>query len=88
MSKVSLQKVKRFMLSGWDLVRDPRWIATGGEYDRMEYYREYLGAYGINWILCYKNNVLVAQYNAQFVESIEFEDEPAKELADDRGRGR
>lgn len=58
----------------------PKVIDCAGKgYDRMVYYCENLGEYGIDWICCYKGNVLAAQYNARYVESITFVKEPLDE---------
>ena len=61
----------------------PQQFSAGNEYDRMEYYCEYLGEYGIDWILCYKDGSLKAQHNARYVQTIKFEEPAKQELADD-----
>lgn len=72
------RKVRSFVLPGLDnLGQAPERINAGEHFDRLELHHEYLGDYGIDWILCYKNNTLAAQYNARFVESIEFDVEGA-----------
>jgi len=68
------REVVSFVLAGMESMCTPPYEITCEKrgFDRMVYYCECLGEYGINWIYCYKNNVPAEVYNARYLESIKF----------------
>ena len=69
------KKVLSITFPGIEGCCPPTSIIVGELFDKMIYYCEYLGEYGIDWILCYKDGQLVAQHNAKFIQSVKFETE-------------
>ena len=69
------KKVLSITFPGIEGCCPPTSIIVGELFDKMIYYCEYLGEYGIDWVLCYKNEQLVAQHNVKFIQSVEFETE-------------